>query len=166
MMEGSSMGYQIINGRRKGVIIFALTLLLLMLTSCEDKSTDAVNFNAEGTWFGVLHGGNGGANFEYFNIYGTGFSAKGEMTFYQGFEQHTEIIMISGDWEEEGSGYGLSGTFSLRILDGDGYQVYSSNGNVSGELHYDNDMPFPEGTGSGSTNDGQYSISWSIFKTS
>jgi len=143
---------------------YFILLIFIIILSCENKTTEVENWEPVGNWNGVLNEGNNDATFEYFTFYASGFGARAEPSFIQGYEINTEEIMLSGDWIEEGDEYELTGSFSIRIFDDDGFQIYLGNGSLSGELHYDEDMPFPEGTGSGITNDGQYSISWSIYK--
>lgn len=150
---------------RKIIILLLIIIAFLLFISCDKKTTESENWDPYGSYFGPLEEGNKSANFEYFYIFPSGFSAKCVITFIDGFVFYEETIIISGDVEKEGNGYVLTGSFSLTIKDDGGYTIYSSNGTVTGELHYDNDMPFPVGTGSGTTEDNQINISWNIFKT-
>jgi len=148
--------------RRLTLFLFLVTLIFI---SC-DKTTEPEDWDPYGAYSGLLHEGNNGVNFENFIILSAGVSANGTITFMDGFETFEETIFISGDIEQEGNGYVLTGTFSLTIVDDNGSFVYDAQGNFTGELHYDEDMPFPEGTGSGVTNDGLRTISWNIYKSS
>ncbi|MBL7085575.1 MAG: hypothetical protein ISS28_00540 [Candidatus Cloacimonetes bacterium] len=142
-----------------------LLLFLLLIFSCSKKTTEAEDWDPYGSYFGPIEDNGWSANFENFNVLPSGFSANATISTMVGYEFFDETIYIFGDVEKNGDDYILSGNFSLHIEDGDGYTIYSSNGSVTGELHYDDDMPFPEGSGSGSTVDNQRTISWNIFKT-
>lgn len=150
---------------RKIIILTLLFIAFLFFISCDKKTTEPEDWDPYGLYFGPLKEGNNSTNFEYFYIFSSDFSAKGIITFIDGFEFFEETITLSGDVNKEGNGYVLTGSFLLTIEDDEGYAVYSATGTVTGELHYDSDMPFPVGSGSGTTEDGQITISWNIFKS-
>jgi len=151
--------------KRKLTLILLLLLLLLLLFSCDKKSTEAKDWDPYGSYFGPIEDNGWSANFDNFIVLPSGFSASALISTMVGYEFFDETIYISGEVEKNGNNYTLSGSFSLRIEDSDGFTIYSSNGSVAGEFHCDDDMPFPEGSGSGSTVDNQRTISWNIFRT-
>lgn len=146
-------------------LVFVLLFTVLLSMSCEKKTTETEDWDPYGSYFGPIEDDGWSANFESFNVLPSGFNASATISTMVGYEFFDETIYISGDIEQSGNDYTLAGSFSVHIEDDEGYTIYNSNGSVTGELHYDDDMPFPEGSGSGTTVDNLRTISWNIFKT-
>jgi hypothetical protein len=145
--------------------IYFILLILIFIVSCEKKTTEIEDWDPNGSWAGSISDGNNSGNFETFSIISANVYASSSITYSQGFEFYEETIILGGNIVENGDVFDLTCSFTISIIDGNGSQVYYSNGTTSGELYYDDDMPFPEGFGSGSTVDNQRTISWDIFKT-
>jgi hypothetical protein len=149
----------------KKKLIFVSLFFVILIISCEKKTTEPENWDPYGSYSGVIEDNGNGSNFEQFVILSSGINAHCVISYIEGLFIYEETIYISGDLTQDGDNYLLSGNFSVSIEDNNGSLIYTSNGSITGELHYDDDMPFPEGTGSGSTVDNQRTISWSIFKS-
>ena len=150
---------------KKSFILLLLIMILLFIISCDKKTTETEEWDPNGSWAGTISDGDNSGYFETFIIASSYFSANSTITIIGGLEFYEETITLSGYVAEEGNGYELTGNFTISIEDSDGYEIYYSNGTCTGELHLDDDMPFPEGTGSGTTEDDLITISWNIFQT-